>query len=110
MSARASDPKLWRIEVVIRNISGELPRAGEGVLTIDFEDETALTNGYSALESGMKNPLEQSLILRNERDERLAFNPHHYAYHRAFVDHDGPRQPPSCRWLLPSKGLGRRRR
>src|ERR1700680_4397560 len=85
MSANAQTAPGRRIEVVIRNIAREVPAIAMGTLTIDFGDQVAFDAALETLATGLKNPLEQAVILKNERCESLGFNPHHYSYHRAFA-------------------------
>jgi hypothetical protein len=102
--AGSTKPPHWRIEIVIRNIEGELPHMAVGTLTIDTENAETLDDMLEVLETGLTNPLEQSVTLRNEIGECLGFNPHHYSYHRVFKGPPlGPRRGPECKWVLPAK-------
>jgi len=92
-----------RVEVIIRNIERELPETAVGILTIDFEDAEAFESAMKTLATGLMNPLEQAVILKNEHGESLGFNPHHYSHHRAHGESLGPRRAPDCRWIMPSR-------
>ena len=99
-----------RIKIVIRNIGLELPGSAEGVLSIDFGDDAHFKAALKKLETGLVNPLQQSVILENDRGEMLGFNPNHYSYHTVPVEDFGVWRPVGCVWLLPAKPAPRTRR
>lgn len=70
-------------------------------LELDFKDEVVFELAMKMLKAGLRNPLEQSVILTNETGQVLGFNPHHYAYH--FVDNVED-WPPSKWTELPADG------
>lgn len=77
-----------RLEIIVRNIGYEGAVVSKdprmGLLSIDFDAENEILPQLGTLKSGLKNPLQQSVILQNAHGEELGFNPHHYAYHRVF--------------------------
>lgn len=93
----------WRIEIAIRNISNELPGAAQGTLTIDFADLAALATATASLVKGLENPLNQTLVITNEAEESVGFNPHHYSFHFVRKEKGGYPEGPRVRWALPGR-------
>lgn len=71
-----------RIEVWCRNVGFEGTAYGFWSDKIDFADAGALDVAIRTLRQGLRNPLDQAVILDNEVGEQMGFNPHLYASHR----------------------------
>jgi hypothetical protein len=82
-----------RIEIMLRNIEHEVTAEPIAPLTLDFSGDKALRIALKTLAKGLKNPLEQSVILENDKGEFLGFNPHHYSHHRVLNVEDTWRPP-----------------
>lgn len=92
-----------RIEIVVRNPGYEGTESAMGALSLDFEDEQT----FHAAEGVLMNELSfrkgtgqrHALILRNERDEVLGFDP---GYFVSFRISNADEWRPT--WLLPANG------
>jgi hypothetical protein len=59
-----------RIHIVCRNVGFEGTANGFWALQLDFADKKTLDQALRTLRQGLKNPLEQSVVLVNEEANR----------------------------------------
>ena len=74
-----------RLEIVVRNPGYEGTDVAMGTHILDFHNETSLAQAKQNLARSLRvtsSQIERTVIIVNEDDEHLGFNPDYYVSHR----------------------------